>query len=45
MEGIFWSGEQLRPRAVEQSLAADGAIAFFSSNILLDGLNADRARS
>jgi hypothetical protein len=29
--------------AVEQSLAADGAIACFSSNLILSRLNADRA--
>ncbi len=34
MEGIFWKGEQFLPRAVEQSLAADGAIASFSSNLV-----------
>jgi len=28
--------------AAEQSLAADGAIAWFSSSLLLRGLNADR---
>ena len=28
--------------AAEQSLAADGAIAWFSSSFLLRGLNADR---
>ena len=30
-------------RAAQQSLAADGAIACFSSNLVLRGLNADRA--
>jgi hypothetical protein len=30
-------------RLVQQSLAADGAIACFSSNLFLRGLNADRA--
>jgi hypothetical protein len=30
-------------RAAEQSLAADGAIAFFSSSLVPFSLNADRA--
>jgi hypothetical protein len=43
MEGMFWSAEQFRSRAVEQALAADGAIAWFSSNLFPISLNADRA--
>jgi hypothetical protein len=37
------AGEGYNPRAFEQSLAADGAIAFFSSNLFPLSLNADRA--
>jgi hypothetical protein len=33
----------VRSAAIQQSLAADGAIAFFSSNLFLRCLNADRA--
>jgi hypothetical protein len=33
----------LYPRRIEQSLAADGAIACFSSSLFSNSLNADRA--
>jgi hypothetical protein len=35
--------ERYNPRALEQSLAADGAIACFSNSFLLRDLNAARA--
>jgi hypothetical protein len=38
-----WTRPRFWCRAAEQSLAADGAIAFFSSNLFPRGLNADRA--
>jgi hypothetical protein len=37
------NGEIRSHAAAEQGLAADGAIAFFSSNLFLRCLNADRA--
>jgi hypothetical protein len=37
------NGEVRSHAAAEQSLAADGAIAYFSSNLIPSRLNADRA--